>query len=133
MDTIHNDMPLQREIYFFESSGYFIGMQDTNCSAVIIKPKRPFAKWVNWANSVSSGDFEQPYKHFLQDCSVVAIPKCLTYKEARTYINSRWEEIFAAELGRQYISEALWPRDRTQKMFWLWFGMEFHSWLFQLE
>ena len=106
-------------------------MQPLKASVAIIKPKRPFAKWVNWANSVSGCDFEQPYKYFLQDCSVLVIPKCLNYKEARVCVLAQWEQIFEAELRRWYVSESLWPRDRTQEMFWLWFSIEFHSMLFQ--
>jgi hypothetical protein len=102
-------------------------MPTHNHSAVVIKPKRPFAKWVNWAWSVSGGDTEQPFAYFQADCSVVVIPKCLTYREAKSYVSSVWDEIFEAELEKWLVNEPLWPHDRTQKMFWLWFGIEFHS------
>jgi hypothetical protein len=101
--------------------------------AAIIKPKRPFAKWANWAYSISGDVMEYPYKHFQKNCSIVLIRKYYPEKEARAYINTILEDIFEMELKKWLVNEPLWPRDRTQKMFWQWFGVEFRYDIFDSE
>lgn len=107
-------------------------MQAMKRSAAIIKPKRPLMKWANAVYS-ELGLSQYPFKYFQENCSVILIPGYCFEREARAYINSRWEQIFEAELVRFCIDEPFWPRDRTKQLFWEWFGAGFHNSVYDPE
>ncbi len=99
-------------------------MHYINRSLAIIKPKRPF---ITWANSLPDADREFSPEAFLRDCTALLINEYETKREAKAHINEIWEDIFDDELYAWSTNEAWWPLHRTQKMFWQWFEVEFHS------
>jgi hypothetical protein len=107
------------------SYGYV--MYEINRSVAIIKPKQPY---ITWANSLPDADREFSPDVFRKDCSVVLIAEYDTVREARAHINNIWEDIFEDELYGWSTNEAWWPKERTQKMFWQWLDVEFHSMVF---
>lgn len=102
-------------------------MREIDRSVAIIKPKAPYIKW---ANSLPDADREYAPEVFQKDCTVVLIPEFDTVREARAYVNDIWEDIFDHELNGWSTDKMWWPHNRTQKMFWQWFGVEFHSMVF---
>jgi hypothetical protein len=102
-------------------------MHEINRSLAIIKPKQSYIKWVN---SLPDADREFSSDVFQEDCTAVLIAEYDTIKEARAHINKIWRDIFEYELAGWSTDEAWWPQERTQKMFWQWFGVEFHSMVF---
>ncbi|MDE2040965.1 MAG: hypothetical protein KGI59_01060 [Patescibacteria group bacterium] len=99
-------------------------MLTINRTVAIIKPKRPYIKW---ANSLPDADREYTDEVFQKDQRVLLIPEHDTPKEDRAYINTIWREIFDEELLGWSLNRSWWPKERTQKMFWQWFDVEFHS------
>jgi hypothetical protein len=89
---------------------------------------------MKWVNSISSDDTEYSSDYFksagsvilLADCTRVAgRPICTTKIMARSYVNNDWEGIFERELSSWNNDETLWPKNRTRKIFWQWFDIEF--------
>lgn len=99
-------------------------MLTINRSVAIIRPKRPFIKW---ANSLPDNEREYADEAFQSDCQAVLIPEYDTDKDAEKYINDIWDDLFEEELWGWCTNEDWWPKVRTQKMFWQWFDIEFHS------
>jgi hypothetical protein len=99
-------------------------MITVNRSVAIIKPQKPFIKWVN---SLPDSDKKYTDDIFQEDCLAILIPEYDTEKDAKEYINAMWEDIFGEQLWGWYTDETLWPKGRTEKMFWKWFKVEFHS------
>ncbi len=95
-----------------------------NRSVAIIKPDKPFIKW---ANSLPDAAREYTDEEFQEDCNAILIPEYDSDKEARKYISQIWEDLFDEELWSWWTDETLWPKDRTEQMFWKWFKIEFHS------
>jgi hypothetical protein len=96
-------------------------MYSVNRSVLIIRPKSPYIKW---ANSCSGDGSEYSREYFETRCTALLMPKYFFEKEARAYINKTWKEIFEEVLKGWEADEALWPRNRTRKMFGKWFGVE---------
>ena len=96
-------------------------------SIAIIKPKQPYIKW---ANSLPDKDREYTDDVFKQGCSAVIIPEYDNEKEARAYINTIWKDIFEEELHGWSTNKNWYPPNMSQKMFWQWFDVEFHSELY---
>lgn len=94
-------------------------------SIAIIKPKQPF---VDWANQLSSSKEAQvTLDTFKDDNTAILIPPYDDETEARRYISKYCEELFEQELYGWCTNEDRWPKNRTKKMFWQWFAVEFHS------
>jgi len=98
-------------------------MHKLNHSVAVIRPRQPFIKW---ANSRSGDGREVSADYFKKDCTVVLIPTYGTEREALEHINKIWEDVFEEKLRSWDTQELLWPQDRTRKMFWQWFSVEFH-------
>ena len=64
---------------------------------------------------------------FKTDCLAILIPEYNTDEEAKVHINEIYEDIFIEELFGWCTDESWWPQDRTNEMFWQWFGVELHS------
>jgi hypothetical protein len=99
-------------------------MNSINRSLAIIKPKQPYIKW---ANSLPDDDREYVSEVFQKDCFVVLIHEYGTEKEAVGYINKMWRMLFKEQLEGWCLDTEWWPKNITQKMFWKWFDVEFHS------
>ncbi|MFH1767385.1 MAG: hypothetical protein ABH826_04870 [Patescibacteria group bacterium] len=95
-----------------------------NRGVAIIKPKQPF---VDWANQLPDAQWEVLVKDFQDDCLAVLIPEYDNDEEAKRHINKMYVDIFNDELFGWCTNEKRWPKNRTRKMFWEWFDVEFHS------
>ncbi len=104
-----------------------------NKSAVIIKPKEPFMDWPTQSNSMAGKGGEQPSENIQNESFVILIPRYFSDTSARAYINAMWEEVFEEKLRSRCADESLWPKDRTQKMFWQWFTLKCYPSVFDSE
>ena len=99
-------------------------MYTINRSIAIIRPKQPF---VDWANQLPDAERESSLDDFKADCLAILIPEYNTDEEVERYIDELYEDIFIEELFAWCTEESWWPQDRTNEIFWQWFGVELHS------
>ena len=68
-------------------------------------------------------------KYFADQTIAALIPfyDAVTVRDVRKHVDIVWPNIFEEELRRWNPDELWWPKDRTRKMFGLWFKVEFHS------
>jgi hypothetical protein len=102
-------------------------MFQLNRSVAIIKPKQPF---VDWANSVVDEDEQYSISDFSTDCSVILLPVVDSDEDAETLIKDMFQDLFELELSSWIVIDEMWPENITYKMFMEWFGIEFHSMVF---
>jgi hypothetical protein len=97
-------------------------METHNSAVAIIRFKPPF---IQWANKYTP-DGNMYSKEFFAEHSIAVIIPAYTFKsEAHGYINEIWKDIFREALKWWDANEYVWPRDRTRKMFGLWFDVVF--------
>lgn len=94
-----------------------------NRSIAIIRPKKPF---LNWLNGMPDLDFELSLADIRVDCTVIMIPEVHEAEEGIAYIDELASTLFEMELASWVADEAVWPKERTLKMFWEWFDVEIH-------
>lgn len=94
-----------------------------NRSIAIIRPKKPF---LNWLNGMPDLDFELTLSDIRMDCTVVMLPEVHEAEEGITHVDDLALSLFDMELASWMTEEAMWPKDRTLKMFWEWFDVEIH-------
>jgi|GEM_PF-874802 len=100
-------------------------------SIAIIKPKQSF---VDWANHLpDSRETRVTIDSFKDDNTVILVPLYDDEAEARRSISKYWEELFEQELYEWCTKEDWWPKNRTKKMFWQWFDVEFHSMVYDIN
>ncbi len=102
-------------------------MFQLNRSVAIIKPKQPF---VDWANSVVDEDEQYSISDFSTDCSVILLPVVDSDEDAEALIKDMFQDLFELELSSWIVIDEMWPENITYKMFMEWFGIEFHSMVF---
>ena len=102
-------------------------MFQLNRSVAIIKPKQPF---VDWANSVVDEDEQHSISDFSTDCSVILLPVVDSDEDAEALIKDMFQDLFELELSSWIVIDEMWPENITYKMFMEWFGIEFHSMVF---
>jgi hypothetical protein len=95
-----------------------------NRSLVIIRLKQPFA---DWANNLPDVKRETTTDELNEDSTVILIPDFNSKLEAKKFIAKHYSELFDEELFGWCTNEDWWPQKRTEKMFWEWFDVEFHS------
>ena len=96
-----------------------------NRSAVILRYKEPFIKWVNEADPYVENpgiDLESTN----EDCTVFLITE-EDGENLEKWISLNFEALFESELEDWYTDESLWPEDRSRKVFDEWFSFECHS------
>ncbi len=93
-------------------------------SVAVIKPKQPFADWLN---AVPDNDMELSLDSLRADCTVVMMPEFDEPEEGVAFIDEIVDKLFEMELSSWYDDPALWPKDRSLKTFWEWFDVEIHS------
>lgn len=91
-------------------------------SIAVIKPKQPFLDWINQ-------NFKDLPEHLSLDtiridCNSYLIPEVDEIEDGISYIDQRFEDIFAIELASWIEDESVWPQDLTLKMFLEWFDVE---------
>ena len=96
-----------------------------NRSAVLLKYKEPFVRWINDAD---------PYDHgspmTLEDANEDRNVYLVTEEDAENFeewISLNYKALFENELNDWYTDESLWPKKRTKKIFHEWFSVECHS------
>lgn len=94
-------------------------------SVVIIRPKKPYAKW---ANNCAMGEGPYTVEYYENRSIAVLIPHfdAVTAIEAKRYVNRIWDDIFVEHLNRWTDNTLWWPTERTRKMFGEWFKVEYH-------
>lgn len=102
-------------------------MYTINRAIAIVKPKKPY---IDWANNLPDAEGNLSESAFQKDLTYLLIPEYDDEEEARAFINGIYDEIFEQELYGWCTYEKWWPKNRTQKMFWDWFTVEFHSEVF---
>ena len=93
-------------------------------SVAVIKPKQPFADWLN---GVPDNDMELSLDSLRADCTVILIPEFDEPEEGVSHIDDIAQRLFEMELATWYEDKSLWPTDRSLKTFWEWFDVEIHS------
>lgn len=93
-------------------------------AVAVIKPKQPFADWLN---AVPDNDMELSLDSLRADCTVILIPEFDEPEEGVSYIDEIFEQLFAMELSSWYDDPSVWPPVRSLKTFWEWFDVEIHS------
>ena len=94
-----------------------------NRSVVIIRPKQPLLDWIASVDkklevaSMSIDVTEEGNAFLIPDEDIIDA------KEARRYIEKRWQQIFEQFLFEWVIEDSLWPQRRTLKMFRAWFEL----------
>ena len=99
-------------------------MQTINRSVAIIRPKQPF---IDWANQLPDAESKTSLEDLKDDCLAILIPNYEDNDEANGYIDEMAEDIFEEELFSWCTHKPWFPKNRTKKMFWDWFEVEFHS------
>jgi hypothetical protein len=99
-----------------------------NRTAVVIKAKQPL---VNWINSTPKAKEENRQGFTLaeinEDCEVLLLPDYDTLNEVLEELRPLKTEIFEDALDEWESNEKLWPQNRSEEMFDVWFGFEIHS------
>ena len=104
-------------------------MQSVNRTAVIIKPKQPF---VDWLNSIPGESSENTIDNISRENTTFLIPEFFGPVESMKYIKKYYNLIFEFELFGWIVTEKLWPKNRTWKMFQELFKIEINSEVFDL-
>lgn len=99
-------------------------MYEVNRSVFILLPQEPF--W-NWLSNLPDIDLQDITLADLQeDANSYLVPACQNADEVWDEIESRVEEIFAAELADWCEDESEWP-DLHPDIFGEWFAVELSS------
>ena len=104
-------------------------MQSVNRTAVIIRPKQPFADWLN---SIPGENSDNTLESISIENTTFLIPEFDYPQDSMAYIKKIYSDIFEFELFGWYTAEELWPQKRTLKMFQEWFDVEINSEVFDL-
>jgi hypothetical protein len=96
-----------------------------NRSAVILKYKAPFIKWVNDADPYKD-DPGITIEGANQDRTVYLILEDDAEK-LEEWISLNYKQIFESELEDWYTDESLWPKKRSRIIFDEWFEVNCHS------
>ena len=96
-----------------------------NRDLIVIKYKQPFVDWVNEADPHPGGHLIT-----LEDANEDS-PAYLIHEyaseEFEDWLQECYMPLFENILGQWYTDPALWPQDRTLKLFKAWCDMEVHS------
>lgn len=104
-------------------------MQTINRFAVIVRPLKPFADWVNSA-PVRGTDDLVPLEALQEDATVVLTPEMDTIDRALEWLKSHKTRIFEMELESWYTDRSTWPEKRNARLFDQWFDLEVHTMVF---
>lgn len=105
-------------------------MNTVNRAVVIVKPKQPFASWVN---SHRAADEHPVDLELIQDdCRSYLIDDIAFREDADVAVLHFYPVFFEDQLSEWYAEEELWPRLRDYVTFREWFHVEVHSIVFDL-
>ncbi len=105
-----------------------------NRAALIVKLKKPFIDWLVYTSKehdgkdqMSAGDVET---EGFDSKNIYLIPAYDENAQYDRYLKKHFKEIFEQELGGWYADPAMWPQDRSWKVFQEWFDYEIHTMVF---
>ena len=90
-------------------------------TALIVKPKRPFADWLNSIDPADGLETIIPYS------DVYLLPVFEDSEHAVRWLKKNFDEIFCDQMNHWYIDEDIWVQNRTFKMFTQWFDYYIHT------
>lgn len=99
-------------------------MYEVNRSVFILIPLEPFWEWLETLPGNHTDDLT--LEDLQADSNSYLVPPCENADEVWDEIQSRVEEIFAAELADWCEDESYWP-ELTQEIFHEWFDIELSS------
>jgi hypothetical protein len=104
----------------------------TNRVVAVLLPKAPFVEWINAADPVAI-NATITYDDARAEPSAFLIPTDQADdpdEPGKRWIQRNWKLLFEHLLGDWYVDPALWPRNRTIKMFREWCEVRVHSMVF---
>ena len=96
-----------------------------NRTAVILKCKEPFIRWVN--KSDSNGKNPDITQSDANEDKTVYLISDDDGENIDNWVRLNFKSLFEAELEDWYRDKNLWPKERDYKMFKDWFDVEWHS------
>lgn len=96
-----------------------------NRTAITIKPKQPFLDW--YANL----DVDQIAESDLQDVDTYLISEDI--EDVEKWLKNNFDKFFTVQLGAWHTNKKKWPKNRTYKLFNLWFRVEKSELVYDIE
>jgi hypothetical protein len=99
-----------------------------NRAAIILKYKAPAVRWINEADPYPPAHpitletaNQDPTVYLIDDADAE------TGAAFTRWLNQGYKALFAQELNGWYVDPALWPQDRSLRVFESWFDIELHT------
>ena len=96
-----------------------------NRSALILKFKEPFVRWINEADPYED-DPGISIEKANEDRTVYLITED-DGENVEEWVSLNFRTLFENELEDWYTDETLWPKNRDKKTFYEWFEVECHT------
>lgn len=96
-----------------------------NRSAMQLICKQPYLDWINSLDSTKSGSWT--LEQLNEDNDTFMIPQFVDPRESMKWVEERWHILFDSVLFNWETDEAVWPEDKTLKIFHEWFDVQIHS------
>lgn len=90
-------------------------------SAVVIKKQQPFLDWLLFH------DPEMSIDEMIVEGDVYLLPDFETTGEMEKWMKKHFDRLFADQLNGWYTDPAMWPQNRTFKMFKEWFSYSLYT------
>ena len=101
-----------------------------NRSAVVVRPKQPFA---DWAESIrESGESPTSLERLRHEPTIYLFESMFNEAHGHEMLKSDFNEIFEEQLGGWCTDETTWPKKRTFSLFQNWFEVEMASMIHDL-
>ena len=100
-----------------------------NRSVVMLVYKQPFLDWLNIADP---NPLPMTLEDLQDDNDTFLIPQFDDPQDSIKWVEKRWQILFDGLLFDWLTDDAMWPQNRTVKMFREWFGIEVHSMVWDL-
>lgn len=108
-------------------------MSLVNRSVVIIKPRQPYADWVNSLPEAGEERSEPiTLEELHQDCTTLLAPEAATPADLQAFLEDIKIELFEMELETLTDNLLEWPRERTSELFDEWFELEIHTTVYDI-
>lgn len=96
-------------------------MENVKRTALVLKPKQPFKDWM------LSVEPKEDFRDALKEGDVYLLPDYEEIGQMQSWIKRNFDSIFTDQLNNWYTDEALWPQNRTIKMFNEWFEYSLYT------
>lgn len=100
-------------------------MRLINRDAVILRAKEPFLEWLHSIPEIDVG--ELTLDELNKEATIVLIPEMADDEQLQAYLRPGKVVLLEQELEDWCDDQAVWPRQRTGKLFDEWFELEYHS------